>query len=101
MAPAVCTEFNVNSKSIDCIMGNGVVVLVEVVNLNSSKRVLSESIISPELLSIAAAKSLQKMEQKLKQTIWLCNSCGGIDGMYKKIYAKNGKPDGSTLSYSV
>lgn len=69
MAPAVCTEFNVNSKSIDCIMGNGVVVLVEVVNLNSSKRVLSESIISPELLSIAAAKSLQKMEQKLKQTI--------------------------------
>lgn len=37
-----------------------------VVNRNNNKRVLSESIISPELLSVPAAESLQKMEQILK-----------------------------------
>lgn len=66
--PACAMEFNVISKDTTCIIGSGVVVVAGVVN-RIKKRVLSESIISVELLSIAAAESLQKMVQNLKKLV--------------------------------
>lgn len=64
-------EFNVSSKFMACIIGSGVVVGVAAVgsvNL-SRKRVLSELTTSSELLSTAAAKSLQKNVTKCQKLV--------------------------------